>query len=71
MVRNGIPRVFFYFCSSEWNFELCSLLGNGYFHCTKKGEFGSWHPAGDGKTANLFYSVAIGTIASVESTFDP
>jgi hypothetical protein len=29
MVRNGIPRVSFYFCSTEWNSELCSLPRNG------------------------------------------
>jgi hypothetical protein len=24
---------------------LSCLLWNGYFHCTKKGEFGYWHPS--------------------------
>ncbi len=69
MVRNGISRVCFYLCSAEWNFGLCSLPGNGYFHCKKRESLVSGIPAGDGKTANLFPSVAIGTIAAVESPF--
>jgi hypothetical protein len=46
MVQNGIPRVYFYFCCMERNFELCSLPRNGsernsenlhlfWFHGTK------------------------------------